>query len=133
MTPSPTTNKLRVYCSELNCQMNINFRLRPAVLPCFSFVCLRIAFSFVGGCYCTTTALCKLHDVKDGMWSAMNATMISGTEVFAANKRLKISAYCCSSSPHPHTHKCVSVLMHRVQGVKLTPRFRGQPRIFDAQ
>jgi len=38
--------------------MNIHFRCRPAVLPVFSFVCLRIVFSFVGSDYCINTVPC---------------------------------------------------------------------------
>jgi len=38
--------------------MNINFMCRPAILPVFSFVCLRVVFSFVGGGYYNNTVLC---------------------------------------------------------------------------
>jgi len=41
--------------------MNINFRCRRAVLPVFSFVCLRIVFSFIGRGYCTNAVPCFYH------------------------------------------------------------------------
>jgi hypothetical protein len=41
--------------------MNINFRCHPAVLPVFSFVCLRIVFSCIGRGYCYNTVPCFYH------------------------------------------------------------------------
>jgi len=46
---------------DLSAPPCINLSCHPAFLPVFSFVCLRIVFSFVGGGYFTNTVPCFYH------------------------------------------------------------------------